>query len=270
MSTFSILYADEHLVAINKPPGLLMHRTRISEDNVFVVQLLRDQIGQRVYPVHRLDRATSGALVLAKSAEASGRLGEQIMEKTVEKKYLVIVRGWVPEEGTIDYALDDPDSGKGRLPAITHYKRLGISEIDHAIGLRHKTARFSLVEAQLETGRRHQIRKHFAHLNYPVIGDKRHGDVKHNTYFREVFGLKRMFLHSFQMCFQHPYSQETVRIVAPIDEVFEHTLQLLDLQGFCPRIAKSTHPQIPKSTNPQIPKSTHPQIPKSTHPQIPK
>lgn len=229
MSPFPILYTDEHLVAINKPPGLLMHRTRISEDNVFVVQLLRDQIGQRVYPVHRLDRATSGALVLAKSAEASGRLGEQIMDKTVEKKYLAIVRGWVPDTGTIDYALDDPDSGKGRLPAITHFKCLCRSEIDHAIGLRHKTARFSLVEAQLETGRRHQIRKHFAHLNYPVIGDKRHGDVKHNTYFREVFGLKRMFLHSALMRFQHPYTNESLCITAPLDEVFENTLQRLGL-----------------------------------------
>lgn len=214
-----------------------MHRTRISEDNVFVVQLLRDQIGQRVYPVHRLDRATSGVLLFGKNAEAAGLLGEQVMDKTVEKKYLVVVRGWVPEAGTIDYALDDPDSGKGRLPAITHFVRLGTSEIDHAIGLRHKTARFSLVEAQLETGRRHQIRKHFAHLNYPVIGDKRHGDVKHNTYFRETFGLRRMFLHSLTLSFKHPYTQALTRISAPVDEVFESTLRLLELYPYCPAAA---------------------------------
>lgn len=242
MKPFSILFEDEHFVAINKPPGLLMHRTRISEDNVFVVQLLRDQIGQRVYPVHRLDRATSGVLLFGKNAEAAGLMGEQVMEKTVEKKYLVIVRGWVPESDTIDYALEDPDSGKGRLPAITHFVRLGTSEIDHAIGLRHKTARFSLVEAQLETGRRHQIRKHFAHLNYPVIGDKRHGDVKHNTYFREVFDLRRMFLHSMLLSFQHPYSLQTTAISAPVDEVFESTLHLLKLHEFCPAIA--LNPQI--------------------------
>lgn len=214
-----------------------MHRTRISEDNVFVVQLLRDQIGQRVYPVHRLDRATSGVLIFGKNAEASGLLGEQVMDKTVEKKYLVIVRGWVPETGTIDYALEDPDSGRGRLQAITHFKRLGTSEINHAIGLRHKTARFSLVEAQLETGRRHQIRKHFAHLNYPVINDRRHGDVKHNTYFRDVFDLHRMFLHSMFMSFQHPYTQETLSISATVDEAFEQTLHLLQLHEFCPEIA---------------------------------
>ncbi len=234
MDAFQILFSDAHYVAINKPPGILMHRTRISEDNVFVVQLLRNQIGQRVYPVHRLDRATSGVLIMGKNAEAAGRLGEQVMDKIVEKKYLAIVRGWVPETGTIDYALDDPDSGKGRLEAITHFVRLGTSEIDHPIGLRHKTARFSLVEAQLETGRRHQIRKHFAHLNYPVIGDKRHGDVKHNSYFRDVFDLHRMFLHSMLLSFQHPYTQEAIRISAPLDEVFVSTLGLLELSDFCP------------------------------------
>lgn len=237
MAPFQVLFSDAHFIAINKPPGLLMHRTRISEDNVFVVQLLRDQIGQRVYPVHRLDRATSGVLIFAKNSEASGLLGEQIMDKSVEKKYLAIVRGWVPETGTIDYALEDPDSGKGRLQAITHFIRLGTSEIDHPIGLRHKTARFSLVEAQLDTGRRHQIRKHFAHLNYPVIGDKRHGDVKHNSYFRDVFDLQRMFLHSLLCTFKHPYTQEQVSISAPVDAVFENTLNLLKLNEFVPAFA---------------------------------
>ena len=237
MLPFQILFEDEHFIAINKPPGLLMHRTRISEDNVFLVQLLRDQIGQRVYPIHRLDRATSGVIILGKNAEAAGQLGEQVMDKTVEKKYLVIVRGWTPEQDTIDYALEDPDSGRGRLPAITHYRRLGTSEIDHAIGLRHKTARFSLVEAQLETGRRHQIRKHFAHLSYPVINDRRHGDVKHNTYFKNVFALDRMFLHSMLLAFQHPYTKEKETITAPVDRVFRETLQLLKLHEFCPEMA---------------------------------
>jgi len=237
MLPFQILFEDEHFVAINKPPGLLMHRTRISEDNVFLVQLLRDQIGQRVYPIHRLDRATSGVIILGKYAEAAGRLGEQVMDKTVEKKYLAIVRGWTPERDTIDYALDDPDSGKGRLSAITHYQRLGTSEIDHAIGLRHKTARFSLIEAQLETGRRHQIRKHFAHLSYPIINDRRHGDVKHNSYFRDVFLLNRMFLHSVLLSFKHPFSEEKQTITAPLDTVFQETLELLQLYEFCPEIA---------------------------------
>lgn len=232
---FSILFTDDHFIAINKPPGILMHRTRISEDTVFVVQLLRDQLGQRVYPVHRLDRATSGVLIFGKTPEAAGLLGEQVMDKSVGKKYLVVVRGWAPESGTIDYDLDDPDSGRGRLPAVTHFIRLGTSEINEPIGLRYKTARFSLVEARLETGRRHQIRKHFAHINHPVIGDKRHGDVKQNTYFREVFGMQRMLLHASELEFQHPFTGEAVHIQAPVDEEFMRGLEITGLSAFLPK-----------------------------------
>lgn len=232
--TFSILYEDEWLVAINKPAGILMHRTRISEDKVFVVQILRDQLGQRVYPVHRLDRATSGVLVFGKTPEAAGLLGEQFMGKFVEKKYLAVLRGWTDEAGTIDYALDDPDSGKGRLPALTRYVRLGISEIDAAIGLRYKTARFSLVEASPETGRRHQIRKHFAHILNPVIGDKRHGDVKQNTYFRENFDMRRMLLHASELLFQHPFQGQEVRVQAALDEEFNRALGITNLLSFVP------------------------------------
>lgn len=232
--TFPILFEDEHFVAINKPPGILMHRTRISEDTVFVVQLLRDQLDQRIFPIHRLDRATSGVVIIGKSAEAASQMGEQMMDKSVVKKYLAIVRGWPPENGTIDYALADPDSGKGHLQAITHFTRLGSSEIEAAIGLRYKTARFSLIEAQLETGRRHQIRKHFAHLNYPIINDQRHGDVKQNHYFRDVFLLKRMFLHAHRLEFKHPFTQQMVGISAPVDAEFDQTLELLELKPFMP------------------------------------
>lgn len=234
MITFPLLFSDSHYIAINKPPRILMHRTRISEDTVFVVQLLRDQLGQRVYPVHRLDRATSGVLIFGKTPEAAGRLGEQFMDKSVEKKYLAVVRGWTEEKDTIDYALDDPDSGKGRLPAVTHFVTLGQSEIDAAIGLRYKTARFSLLEAEPETGRRHQIRKHLAHINHPVIGDKKHGDVKQNTYFREVFGMTRMLLHAATLTFRHPETRQLTIITAPIDPEFAEALQITGLTGYLP------------------------------------
>lgn len=231
---FSILYEDDEYVAIDKPWGILMHRTRISEDTVFVVQLLRDQLGQRVYPVHRLDRATSGVLVFGKTAEAAGKLGEQFMDKTVTKKYIAIVRGWIDEKGKIDYALADPDSGKGMLEAITQYTCLGQSEIDAPIGLRYPTARFSLVAAMPETGRRHQIRKHFAHINHPIIGDKKHGDVKQNTYFREVFQMRRMLLHASELVFQHPRTGEEMGITASMETEFLRALELTGLKVFCP------------------------------------
>ena len=226
---FPILYEDDHYVAINKPWGILMHRTRISEDTVFVVQILRDQIGRRIYPVHRLDRATSGVLIFGKTPEAAGLLGEQFMGKTVDKKYLAIVRGWTDETGEIDYALADADSGKGLLPAVTNYRRLACSEIDAAIGLRYKTARFSLVQAMPETGRRHQIRKHLAHINHPVIGDKRHGDVKQNTYFREVFGMRRMLLHASELQCVHPVTGVSLHISASADTEFDRALEITGL-----------------------------------------
>jgi tRNA pseudouridine65 synthase len=227
---FTILYDDDQFVAIHKPAGILVHRTGISEDRVFVLQLLRDQLGgARLYTTHRIDRGTSGVLVFAKNQEAARYLGEQFMGKTVDKKYWVMVRGWLHEPATIDYALADKESGKGHLDAITHYKPLGTSEIEAPIGLRYPTARFSLVEASPETGRRHQIRKHFAHINHPVIGDVRHGDVKQNKYFRDVFGMRRMMLHAASMTFEHPEKQQLITIQAPIGADFQHGLELAQL-----------------------------------------
>jgi len=228
-----ILFSDSYFVAINKPQGMLVHRTRISEDNVFVLQTLRDQIGAQVFTIHRLDRATSGVLIYGKSSEAAELLAEHFREKTIEKKYLAVVRGWTDDSGTIDYPVRDQDRpGAELLPAVTHYRTLGRSEVPHAIGNKHATARFSLVEADLETGRRHQIRKHFAHILHPVIGDKRHGDNKHNTYFWKTLLLPRMLLHARQLAFRHPATGEDVRIVAPLDELFLQALNVVDLEKY--------------------------------------
>lgn len=229
---FSVLYDDPHFIAIDKPAGLLVHRTRISEDKTFVLQQLRDQIGAPVYTVHRLDRATSGVLVFGKNPEDAGALGKLFMEKSVEKRYLAVVRGWTDEQGTIDYPVRDQDRpGAELLPAVSHYKTLKRSEIPHAIGNRHATARFSLVEVFPETGRRHQIRKHFAHILHPIIGDKRHGDNKHNRYFHEVFNLERMLLHASDLNFIHPWTGQLLTLHAPLDAEFQRMLALLELQA---------------------------------------
>jgi tRNA pseudouridine65 synthase len=228
---FTILYEDDEYIAIDKPWGMLVHRTRISEDNVFVLQLLRNQIKRRIYPIHRLDRATSGVLIFGKNPDAASRLGMMFQDKIVEKQYVAVVRGYVDERGTIDYALvDDVEAGDIRQPAITHYTRLDQSEIPVAIGLKYQTARFSLVAVELETGRRQQIRKHFAHIFHPVIGDRRHGDVKHNHYFKDVFDIPRMLLHSYRLSFVHPDSNLPVEIIAPIDEIFAQALRIVELK----------------------------------------
>jgi tRNA pseudouridine65 synthase len=230
LEPFPILFEDEYLVAINKPAGILVHKTSMSEDKVFVLQLLRDQLGgERIFTTHRIDRGTSGVLVFAKTQEAARHLGEQFMDKSIDKKYWALVRGWLLEPATIDYALADKETKKAHLEAVTRYIPLGTSEIDAAIGLRYPTARFSLVEAYPETGRRHQIRKHFAHINHPIIGDVRHGDVKQNKYFRDVFLHKRMMLHAAAMAFQHPDNQTIVKIEAPVDEQFREGLKLAQL-----------------------------------------
>ncbi|MBN8681960.1 MAG: tRNA pseudouridine(65) synthase TruC [Chitinophagales bacterium] len=233
-----IIYEDEWFIGVNKPEAMLVHRTRISEDNRFVMQDLRDQIGQHVFTIHRLDRATSGVLLFGKSAEAAGALAEQFRDKALDKHYLSIVRGWAPDSGTVDYAVRDQDKPDAEfLPAVSHYRTLGRSEVPHAIGYKYQTARFSLVEVMPETGRRHQIRKHFAHILHPVIGDKRHGDNKHNRYFWGELQLCRMFLHAWQLQFEHPFTQAPVCLTARVDELFQRTLKLLELEAFLPESA---------------------------------
>lgn len=228
---FEVLYQDEHYIAINKPFGILVHRTRMSEDTDFVLQRLRNQIKQRIYPIHRLDRATSGVLIFGKNADAASRLGMRFQDKQVDKRYLAIIRGWVAEQGTIDYPLADAEVGQALQPAVTHFWRLGQSEIQEAIGLKYPTARFSLIDVEPETGRRQQIRKHFAHIFHPIIGDKRHGDCKHNNYFRDHLMLDRMLLHAHTLGFQHPDDERQIVLTAPIDGKFEQGLELTGLRA---------------------------------------
>lgn len=224
---FEILYEDEGMIAINKPSGILVHRTKISEDTVFVVQLLRNQIGQRVWPLHRLDRGTSGVLVLAKDSEMAGLLSEQFREKSLEKRYYAIVRGFMEASGVIDSPLVHPIS---KLPqeALTRYTRLSQTELPMPIG-RYETARYSLMDIALETGRTHQIRRHFSHIRHPVIGDKKKGDCKHNKYFETELGISRMLLHAHRFVFTHPLREERISINAPLGADFEKALQTLKL-----------------------------------------
>ena len=225
--TFTILYEDHLFVAINKPIGILVHRTKISEDTQFILQLLRNQIRQKIYPIHRLDRATSGVLIFGKNKEAANQLSAQFRNRTVRKQYVGIVRGYVEDEATIDYPLAK-EKWLPKKEAITHYHKMGQREINEPIG-RYQTARYSLVAIELETGRRHQIRRHFSHLRHPIIGDKRHGDVKHNKYWRDHFGIKRMLLHAQRLQFIHPDTEENILIDAPKDEAFQNALELLGL-----------------------------------------
>ncbi len=219
-----IVYQDEYLVAINKPHGLLVHRSPIAADaSEFAIQLLRDQINQKVFPVHRLDRKTSGVLLFALNEEVNRIMQEAFMNKKVDKTYLALVRGFTDETGTIDYELTN-DDGKTQ-DAITHYKTIETFDIPVPFG-KQLSSRYSLVEVAPETGRMHQIRKHFAHIFHPIIGDRPHGCNKQNKLFLEKWEMNKMLLHAQKISFIHPISNETIRIEAEMQEDFKRILAL--------------------------------------------
>lgn len=220
-----ILYRDDHLVVINKPHGLLVHRSKIAANaEEFALQILRDQIGQHVYTIHRLDRKTSGVLVFALSQKVNSLMQDQFASHQVSKTYHAIVRGYTPENGIIDYALIN-DSGK-KQDAVTHFKTIRNTEVPVPFG-KFETSRYSLIEIQPQTGRFHQIRKHFAHLRHPIIGDRPHGCNKQNRLFKEKWNMMTMMLHAREIAFHHPITNEPMRINADYHPEFQRTLGFL-------------------------------------------
>lgn len=227
-----ILYRDEHLIAINKPHGLLVHRSSIANDaSEFALQMLRDQIGKPVYPAHRLDRKTGGILLFSLDKETDKRTQPLFQDKKMDKKYLAVLRGYCPEEGTIDYPLLK-ENGTAQ-DAITHYKRLTTAEIDVPQG-KFLTSRYSFVEANPETGRMHQLRRHFAHIMYPIIGDRPHGCNKQNKFWKEKFDMDTMLLHASSLKFEHPWTEKMLEIKADLQPEFKRALKLLSLQTVAP------------------------------------
>ena len=220
-----ILYQDSYLIAINKPHGLLVHKTGIAGDaKEFAVQLLRDQIHQRVYPVHRLDRKTSGVLLFALDEKTNSLMQMQFQERETNKKYVAIVRGHTPDEGVIDYPLTN--EREQVQDAITYYKTIERVELPIALG-KHETSRYSLVEVNPQTGRYHQIRKHFAHIFYPIIGDRPHGCNKQNKLFKERWNINSMMLHAKELTFEHPINHNIIAIKADFQREFSEALQIL-------------------------------------------
>ncbi|WP_153130422.1 tRNA pseudouridine(65) synthase TruC [Dechloromonas hortensis] len=234
-----ILFRDAHIVVIDKPPGLLVHRSEIDRHETrFAIQILRDQIGQRVWPAHRLDRGTSGVLLFGLSSEIASRLGKQFEAGTVEKRYLAVVRGHPPEHGSIDHPLrrqrDDYEFAGDRrseVPqsALTHYRRLAEVELPIAVD-RYPSSRYALVELNPVTGRKHQLRRHLKHIAHPIIGDATHGKGRHNRFFAEHLDCHRLLLACTQLDFLHPESGAPVQIKAPVSGEFAATLARLGWQ----------------------------------------
>lgn len=221
-----ILYQDEYLVAINKPAGLLVHRTPMARDaKVFALQELRNQLDKHVYPAHRLDRKTSGVLLFSFSPEVDTMMKKQFENREPKKTYWTIVRGYTPEEGTIEKPLAK-DNGELQ-DAITRYKQLNQVQLDIPVS-KYPTTRLSFLEVKPETGRMHQIRKHMAHIRHYIIGDKPHGDCKINKVFEEKLGLYNMLLHAKKLSFTHPITEEEITIEASIPEHFQNILNFFE------------------------------------------
>jgi tRNA pseudouridine65 synthase len=212
-----VLYLDEHLVVVNKPSGLLVHRGWGADRDVALTRV-RDWLGERINPVHRLDRATSGALMFARTAEATSALGAMFASGTVRKSYRALVRGVPPAEGVIDSPVPQTEDGP-RVAALTRYRLLGASALE----------RCAMVEALPETGRLHQVRRHLKHLGHPLIGDVNYGKGDLNRHYRAAYGLHRLALHACTLAFSHPVSGVALRVVAPMPDDLAGPLAALGL-----------------------------------------
>ncbi len=224
-----ILYQDRDLVAVDKPAGLLVHRSPLAAHaREFALQILRDQIGQDVYPCHRLDRPTSGILLFALN-QATHRKAQDAFasQDIVAKTYHAVVRGWFDGSGVIDYALRNEHKPDKAQNAVTEYRCLQKSSVAVPVG-RYPNARFSLMELRPKTGRTHQLRRHMAHLRHPIIGDTRHGDSTQNRFLRTHCGKQMLMLRAIHLQMPHPTSGELLDIRARADQDFEDVLKSLE------------------------------------------
>ena len=236
MGELAIVYRDEHLVAVHKPSGLLVHRSNIDRHETrFALQMARDQVGQRVYPVHRLDKPTSGLLLFALSPETAGQLARQFAAHTVRKEYLAVVRGYCTGEGVIDHPIsvrsDRLADGDRRQPppaqsAQTAFRGLATVDIPHAVD-RYPSSRYSLVALSPRQGRRHQLRRHMKHIGHPIIGDAKYGKGVHNRFFREHYGSDRLLLACTRLGLSHPVTGKSITLCADPEASFQRVMQQL-------------------------------------------
>ena len=209
----------------------------------FAVQLLRDQIGRRVYAAHRLDKGTSGVLLFALNTEVARHLGQQFEAQQPEKTYVAVVRGHPPEQGVIDHALtrkpDDYENPRqadsaASQPAITRYQRLATTELPFQVDPRYPASRYALVRLQPETGRRHQLRRHLKHLSHPIIGDATYGKGPHNRFFQQQFQCHRLLLACVELRVKHPVTGRELPLQAPLSPDFAELLQALGWHNCVP------------------------------------
>jgi len=220
-----VLHRDAEFAVVAKPAGLMAHASPMARgEDDFLVDRLRAQFARDVVLVHRLDRATSGCVLIAFDREMAAALGAQFMRRTVEKSYLAVCRGWPDESGVIDHPLDGGPGKPLKKPAVTAYRRLATGELAEPTGA-FPSSRYALLACTPDTGRWRQIRRHLKHIFHHLIGDTSHGDGRHNRTFR-MRGVHRMLLHAHTLAFDHPRTGERIAISAPLDAEFERALEL--------------------------------------------
>ena len=232
-----IIFQDKYLIAIQKPAGLLVHKSPIDKHETrYAMKILRNQIDQWVYPVHRLDKPTSGLLLFALHQDIAKQIGGMFEEHLIHKEYLAIVRGYTQLEGHIDHALKEiavfkhlekQAQQKAPKESITDYQRLKTYELPYTDG-RFATSRYSLVKLYPKTGRKHQIRRHLKHISHPIIGDVKYGKGEHNRLFNEHLSSHRLLLAAQTMTFPHPVDGKTIKLQCPLESNFEETLSKLE------------------------------------------
>jgi tRNA pseudouridine65 synthase len=227
-----VLYADDWLAVVDKPATLMVHDSALARGETdFAADRLREQFGRPIFLVHRLDRATSGCLLLAFDRDTASALGKQLMAREAEggfaKDYWAICRGWPAEEAfTVDHPLDGGPGKPQKKPAITRFERLATCELAMP-SAGFPTSRYAWLCAHPDTGRFRQIRRHLKHLSHHLIGDTSHGDGRHNRAFR-MLGIHRMLLHARRLAFDHPHTGGRVEALAPPDAEFAKALALFD------------------------------------------
>lgn len=236
----SILFEDEHLVVANKPAGLLVHKSTIDKyETEFLLQQLRDQLGCFLYPVHRLDKPTSGVIAFAKTPEVASQLQADLSAPESHKRYWLICRGFVAPNGIIDHPLKPiadfkrerkKPKVKPAQEAQTRFRCLANAEINVEID-KYPQSRFSFVEAEILTGRKHQIRRHFKHISHPIIGCPKYGKSRYNQYFSDVLGAPGLMLHAKELEVCHPVTRQTLKVAAPMPERFTKALDCLGVQS---------------------------------------
>ena len=227
-AAIEVVHRDAFLAVVNKPAGLMAHASAMARgEDRFLVDQLRAQFSAPVHLVHRLDRATSGCLLVAFDRETAAALGRIFMSREVDKHYLAVCRGWPEPDLLVDHPLDGGPGKADKKPAQTRITRLATAELDIP-SAGHERSRYALLCCSPHTGRFRQIRRHLKHLSHHLIGDSSHGDGRHNRNFR-MLGVHRMLLHAWKLEFTHPHSGERIECIAPLDAEFIKALRVLSI-----------------------------------------